>query len=105
MRQGGGLVAPFLVDAEVLSAVRGLTLAGKLESQRAAAGLDDLTDLARRSPSKANGGCSGRRSIDLDVYVLICAGVCLPDGDNSTRVSRNTVTGRFLGPNHWLEHR
>ncbi|PWJ26804.1 putative nucleic acid-binding protein [Branchiibius hedensis] len=42
---GEDLAAPALVDIEVTSAWRGLTLAGKLDPERAAAAITDLHDL------------------------------------------------------------
>ena len=38
------LIAPELLDAEVLSALRGAVLGGRLDEARALAALDDLTD-------------------------------------------------------------
>jgi predicted nucleic acid-binding protein len=43
--RGESLTAPELIDLEILSAVRGLNLAGKLTSRRAEVALRDLTDL------------------------------------------------------------
>ena len=63
------LIAPDLLDAEVLSALRGAVLGGRLEEGRALAALDDLADWPLdRIPNRALARSAWRHLHNVSAY-------------------------------------
>jgi predicted nucleic acid-binding protein len=98
----GVLQAPSLIDYEVVSAVRGLTLAGRLSATRAIDLLTDFDDLAvRRWPSR---DALRRRALELReilsaydaAYVVLAEALECPLVTRDSRLARSAGHGAVV---------